>query len=137
MGLCLFNLGDYDEAIVCFTQSIRENYEFPRSLNNLGNCLRKKDQLVKAINCYEQAIRVHNYLREKGLKKESFHIAHLNLATALVETGNFLSAVEHINLAQEGNHSTIVKAVKDKGLDYFCQHKHTAFAIAAVESKDF
>lgn len=43
LGLCHFNLGNFDDAIMCFTASIRENYEFPRSLNNLGNTLRKKD----------------------------------------------------------------------------------------------
>lgn len=118
LGLCYFNLGNYDDAIVCFTSSIRENYEFPRSLNNLGNTLRKKNQLVKAINCYEQAIRVHNYLREKGEQRERFHIAHLNIATAYVETYNFLNAIEHLYFAYENNHSTIRKASRDKGLDY-------------------
>jgi pentatricopeptide repeat protein len=43
IGLCYFNSGDYDKAIEYFSSAIRENYEFPRALNNLGNALRKKN----------------------------------------------------------------------------------------------
>ena len=43
LGLCCFNMGELDQAIEYFSKAIRENYEFPRALNNLGNTLRKKD----------------------------------------------------------------------------------------------
>lgn len=62
IGLCYFNLQDYDKAIEYFTKAIRENYEFPRALNNLGNALRKKNQIPESINCYLQAIKVHSFL---------------------------------------------------------------------------
>lgn len=42
LGLCCFNLKDYDGAVEYFTSAIKENYEFPRALNNLGNTMRKK-----------------------------------------------------------------------------------------------
>jgi tetratricopeptide (TPR) repeat protein len=43
MGLILFNLGQNQKAIECFMGALKENHEFPRALNNLGNALRRED----------------------------------------------------------------------------------------------
>lgn len=44
-GLCMLNLGKTDKAIELLTEAVKENFEFPRALNNLGNALRKKNLL--------------------------------------------------------------------------------------------
>jgi Tfp pilus assembly protein PilF len=43
IGLCLMNIGDDMQAIDFFTKAIREKYDFPRALNNIGNALRKQN----------------------------------------------------------------------------------------------
>ena len=44
--------------------------------------------------------------------KERFHIAHLNLALAYLETGDIFKLVEHTEYALENNHKTIARSVK-------------------------
>eukprot|EP00347_Sterkiella_histriomuscorum_P018709 403344475 len=137
IGLCYLNLGRYDEALIFFTSSIKANYEFPRSLNNLGNTMRKKNEIARAIGCYEQAIKTHNCLMQTGKFNERFHIAHLNLSTAYIESNNVLSAIENLQYAYENNHKTIIQASREKGLDYLVEHDQIIYAIATIESKEY
>jgi hypothetical protein len=36
-----------------YAKALRENYQFPRALNNLGNALREQNMIDKAIQYYE------------------------------------------------------------------------------------
>jgi tetratricopeptide (TPR) repeat protein len=62
LGLCLLNLGQVDRSIQLLTEAVKENYEFPRALNNLGNAYRKKGMIPQAISHNEQAVKVNMYL---------------------------------------------------------------------------
>jgi len=108
-----------DNALKYFSDSIQANYEFPRSINNLANTLRKKNELGRAISCYEQAIKVHNFLIQTKKETKKFHIAHFNLCTAYFEMNNIPSCIENLCYALEDHHSTILKPLTNKGFDFF------------------
>ena len=48
-----------------------------------------------------------------------------------------ICAIEQLNYALENNHSTILRAAKEKGLHYLVEHSQIIYSIATVESKEF
>ncbi|MBC7381585.1 MAG: BatD family protein [Bacteroidia bacterium] len=50
---------NYDSAIICYEQLIKQNYNAPEVDYNLANCYYKKELMGKAILHYERALKAH------------------------------------------------------------------------------
>ena len=88
-GAAFHSLGQFDQAILCFTQVIESNPAFPDAYNNLGNSLLKTSAINEAKSAFQNAINLNPH----------YFIAHNNLGKAHIENRELTSAKLHLKEA--------------------------------------
>jgi len=88
-GAAFHSLGNYDQAILCFSQVIDSNSAFPDAYNNLGNSLLKTSAISEAKSAFQNAINLNPH----------YFIAHNNLGKAHIENRELTSAKLHLKEA--------------------------------------
>lgn len=88
-GAAFHSLGNYDQAILCFSQVIERNPAFPDAYNNLGNSLLKTSAISEAKSAFQNAINLN----------PQYFIAHNNLGKAHIENRELTSAKLHLKEA--------------------------------------
>ncbi len=81
-ALSLAEEGRLDDAEKAYMEALRVA-EFPELWNNLGNVYRRKGLLSKAIECYENALKLDPH----------FRMAKVNLGAAFLEMGRYGEAL--------------------------------------------
>ncbi|MGL5058469.1 MAG: tetratricopeptide repeat protein [Microcoleus sp.] len=113
LGIALYKQGKLSSAIAAFQEALRLQPEYPEALNNLGKALEDAGDAAGAIDCYNRAIELKpGYLNPLSSLGRALHDrgqfadaaacysqavefnsthpeAHLNLALALLLTGDF------------------------------------------------
>jgi len=74
-----------DEAIACFLEALRLDWNYPMAHYNLGAAYAKKEMYAQAIEHYEMAVKLDGRYAD----------AHNNLGLALMKTGRAQEAVRH------------------------------------------
>ena len=88
-GAAFHSLGQFDQAILCFSQVIESNPAFPDAYNNLGNSLLKTSAINEAKSAFQNAINLNPH----------YFIAHNNLGKAHIENRELTSAKLHLKEA--------------------------------------
>lgn len=88
-GVAFHSLGQFDQAILCFSQVIEINPAFPDAYNNLGNSLLKTSAINEAKSAFQNAINLN----------PNYFIAHNNLGKAHIENRELTSAKLHLKEA--------------------------------------
>lgn len=92
-GLSLHQNGDYDEAIVAYTEAIRMKPNFANAYNNRGNAWLEKGEYEKSIYDYTVALRLNpqdaaaSYNRDQALNELALkHMSRIQTLNPNLET---------------------------------------------------
>ena len=87
IAFCYDQLGDYQQAIACYSQFIDENPFSFTAWYNLGNAHSKLEDYTKAIWSYDYSLLIN----------KDFGPAHFNMANAYLSQEKYYKAIEHFN----------------------------------------
>ena len=112
-GIALYQLGNIDEAITCFSKSIDLNSNFHEAYNNIGNCYQNKNELQNAIKSFQRSIEIY---------PNSFQV-FFNLGNCYKKLSQFYLAEENYKRSIELKPSNI-DAYYNLGNMYAIQKEH-------------
>ncbi len=89
MGLCLRDLGNYDEALIILQKGLDEDLERPDIHNTMGVCFFKQEEYAKAVESFEKAVELN----------PSSSMDYANLGVNHRKLGNNDEAIHFLTLA--------------------------------------
>lgn len=89
MGLCLRDLGNYDEALAILQKGLDEDQERPDIHNTMGVCFFKQEEYAKAVKSFEKAVELN----------PSSSMDYANLGVNHRKLGNNDEAIHFLTLA--------------------------------------
>ena len=120
-AVILYELEEYDEAIINWKKSIKLNPNYFHGYNNLGNVYLKKNELNFAIEFYDKAIEIKN----------DYYEAYHNKGNVNLKLGKLDKALDNYNLAIKIK-SDYIPSIKSK-CEIFIEQKKLKEALTELE----
>jgi tetratricopeptide (TPR) repeat protein len=119
LGICYFEVGQFDNAVASYLKAIEASPTFPLPHNNLGNAYTMLGQLDTAINEYDRAIALKN----------DYALAYFNRGSTYARLSNYPKALDDLDKAIQLN-PKLSRAFRTRGFVYWSMGEETK----AIES---